>query len=350
MEDNELMEELFGPDPNSISNDAPKETEDELFSQITAAAGNEDSTPESTPSTEPSTPTTPEVSDDDSFTDKFLARIGISDKNAIPWKDSSGAMFTRSWDSLTENEQLDILSSANTDPETDLDDSEIRLINQIRESGLDADSFMKAYAQQIQDNYANQNKHFDIDDWTDDEVYAIDLMNKLGENVTEEELTQAIQRAKENEAFYTKEVAAIRENFRQKQQEAEYRQNEQVQQEQEAKFQALANSIVNEIKQFNTVAGRAIELDYQDQNNLANYLLARDNQGNTKYSIDMQSPQAMVQNAFWALYGPQFLQEAEAESARAFKRGYEQAKKDLSQQAAVEIRSTKQTKPNFFNS
>jgi|GEM_PF-3192303 len=32
MEDNELMEELFGPDPNSISNEAPKETEDELFS------------------------------------------------------------------------------------------------------------------------------------------------------------------------------------------------------------------------------------------------------------------------------------------------------------------------------
>lgn len=354
MEENDVIEDIFGPNPLEVSSSEDNiQTEDDLFSEIEGHASgesnnsNQDSNFNSTKSDINDSTGSDQESDD--FTDKFLARIGIPDKNAIPWQDKSGAMFTRSWDSLSEEEQLNVLSSANTDPETDLDDDEIQLINTIRNSGMNPTAYMQKYAQDIKDQVANENKYYEIDDWTDDEVFAIDLMQRLGDQVSQEEVEQALLRAKEDENLFAKQVNSIRQEFKNKQEEKEFAQQEKFNQIKEENFQNLSNAIINEIQQLNTVAGREIELDYQDQNNLASYILQRDQNGYTQYAIDMQSPQAIVHNAFWALYGPQFLQEAEAESARAFRRGYEQAQRDLNSQAAVEIRSTNKRKSNYFN-
>lgn len=353
MEENDVIEEIFGPDPQETSSNEIVQTEDELFNEISDHANdsteNDNSSSDNTVNSDDSENNTDD-SDDDSFTDKFLARIGIQNKNAIPWQDKSGAMYTRSWDSLTENEQLDILSSANTDPETDLDDKEIELINTIRNSGLDPEAYMKKFAQNVQDNYANQNKYYEIDDWSDDEIYAIDLMQRLGDQVTDEEIKEAIEKEKENMDFYQKKVNSIRQEYHNKQDQIAYDNQQKFLQIQEDNFRQLSDAVINEIQQLNTVAGMPIELDYEDQNTLASYILSRDQNGVTQYASDMKTPQAIVHNAFWALYGPQFLQEAEAESARAFRRGYEQAQRDLNSQAAVEIRSTNKPKPNrYFN-
>lgn len=352
MEENDVIEDIFGPDPNSSSSDTTKETEDDLFSQIEEHASGEPEANENR-SSEDSLQSQGNVNDvnpsDDEFTDKALARVGIFDKNNIPWQDESGALFTRPWDSLTEEEQLDILSSVNTDPETDLDESEINLINTIRESGLDADTYMRRFMQEVQDRYVNQNQYFEIDDWTDDEVFAIDMLQRLGDQVTEEQIENALVRAKEDLPLFEKEVNQIRENYRTRQQEAAYRQQEEAARAQESRYQQYSNAVLQEIQQFNTVAGRPIELNFEDQNTLASYILQRDANGHSQYSYDMNSPQAVVQNAFWAIYGPQMLQEAESESARAFQRGYEQARRDLNSQAAVEIRSTNKRRSNYFN-
>ena len=65
---------------------------------------------------------------------------------------------------------------------------------------------------------------------------------------------------------------------------------EAVKAQQEEAFNNLSNQIIDVIKNFNTVAGRDIELDYQDQNTLASYILARDEDGNTQYALDMRTP------------------------------------------------------------
>lgn len=351
MEENDVIEDIFGPDPAQLSSSEDNlQSEDDLFNELEEHASGESNSLPSDQSEEPTTENFSEEEDSsDDFTDKFLARIGIADKNAIPWQDASGAMYTRPWDSLTESEQLDILSSANTDPETDLDEEEINLINQIRQSGLTPSNYMQQYAQNIKNNFTLENKTEEIKTWSDEEVFALDLMQRLGDSVTDEEIEAALEKAKEDEEFFKKNANSIRNNLIAQQEQK----NQQLQQEQymikEQEFQNLSNAIINELQQFNTVAGRQVELDNNDLNTLAGYILNRDAYGNTQYNLDMNSPQAIVHNAFWALYGPQFLQEAEAESARAFRRGYEQAQRDLNSQAAVEIRSTNKRKSNYFN-
>jgi hypothetical protein len=67
-------------------------------------------------------------SDDFDLTKELLTLQGISDMNKIKFEDESGAVVEKSWNSLSNNEKLMILSHQE-DPDTSLDASEIELIN-----------------------------------------------------------------------------------------------------------------------------------------------------------------------------------------------------------------------------
>ena len=67
-------------------------------------------------------------SDDFDLTRELLTLQGISDMNKIKFEDESGAVVEKSWNSLSNNEKLMILSHQE-DPDTSLDDAEIELIN-----------------------------------------------------------------------------------------------------------------------------------------------------------------------------------------------------------------------------
>ena len=72
----------------------------------------------------------PEPVKDNDFdlTKELLSLQGISDMNKIKFEDESGAVIEKTWDSLTNNEKLMILSHQE-DPDTSLDAAEIELIN-----------------------------------------------------------------------------------------------------------------------------------------------------------------------------------------------------------------------------
>ena len=76
-----------------------------------------------------------DANQDDTFdlAKELLTLQGISDMNKIKFEDESGAVIEKSWDALSNNEKLMILSHQE-DPDTSLDAAEIELINQIRES------------------------------------------------------------------------------------------------------------------------------------------------------------------------------------------------------------------------
>jgi hypothetical protein len=52
---------------------------------------------------------------------------------------------------------------------------------------------------------------YEVDNMSDDELFCIDLLDKIGsENISDEELQQALDSAKANEALYNKQVASLR--------------------------------------------------------------------------------------------------------------------------------------------
>jgi hypothetical protein len=93
---------------------------------------------------------------------------------------------------LTRAEQLNILASQE-EQDLGLYDDEIELLNAIRNSGMSVYDYLNA----IQTPQEAPAQSYKIDQLSDEDVYALDLLEKVGaDNITDEELEQAINNAK----------------------------------------------------------------------------------------------------------------------------------------------------------
>jgi hypothetical protein len=72
-------------------------------------------------------------------------------------------------------------------------DDEIELLNAIRNSGMSVSDYLNS----IQTPQEAPVQSYKIDQLSDEDVYALDLLEKVGaDNITDEELEQAINNAK----------------------------------------------------------------------------------------------------------------------------------------------------------
>ena len=263
--------------------------------------------------------------DDFNLTDELLATQGIYDKNKIKFEDESGAVIEKSWDSLSNNERLMILSHQE-DPDTSLDNDEISLINQIRTSGMTPGQFVQYLQTPIQQE--EPIIQYEVDNMSDDELFCLDLLDKLGsDNVTDEELQQALDAAKANENLYYKQVASLRDYY--KELEAD-KLAQDLQAEEDAKeyeYQTFADQVLNSISNFNNLQNAPVDLSQDDMEYLANFMLTRDASGQTEFGKILQHPAYFTQAAFWVLNGPAIMNEMQNQIREAYLRGYNEKHK-----------------------
>ena len=261
-------------------------------------------------------------SDDFDLTKELLTLQGISDMNKIKFEDESGAVVEKSWDSLSNNEKLMILSHQE-DPDTSLDASEIELINQIRESGMTPDQYIQSLKKVEQPAPT-----YEVDNMSDDELFCIDLLDKIGsDNITDEELQQALESAKANESLYNKQVASLRVYY--KDLEEKRRQQQEVEQQQaaEQEFTVFTNNIVEAIKNFSSLEDVPVELNHEEMEDLANYILTRDASGYSEFGRLLNDPVQFTKAAFWMLKGSEILNEMQNQIKEAYLRGYNETHK-----------------------
>ena len=80
--------------------------------------------------------TTDEPQLEEDFITSLLKSRGIEDRSKIKFEMEEGSIEELDWDSLSNEDKLNIINSSTEDPETDLDESEIQLISAIRNSGM----------------------------------------------------------------------------------------------------------------------------------------------------------------------------------------------------------------------
>ena len=265
---------------------------------------------------------------DDNFdlTKELLNLQGITDINKIKFEDESGAVIEKSWNSLSNNEKIMILSHQE-DPDTSLDNAEIELINQIRESGLTPGQFIQNLQEQAK---PKQEITYEVDNYSDDEIFCLDLLDKVGsENITDEELQEALNNAKANESLYNKQVASLRSYYK----DLENKRLEQIelekQEQAEYEFNTFANNIINSIRNFNTLEDTPVELSQYDMDDLANYILTRDASGYSEFGKLLNDPVQFTKAAFWMLKGPELLNEMQNQIKEAYLRGYNESNKSV---------------------
>ena len=155
----------------------------------------------------------------------------------------------------------------------------------------------------IQNNYQPQ---FEIDQYSDDELFLMDFMSRMGE-VTEDEAVEALQRAKANENLYQKQVDSIRNEY--KQAEQENLMQEQLEQEQYAQeqYEQFSNQIVDEINNLTEIQGFDLNMDSDDMQTLYDFITGQDAAGNNYLAKALSDPQILVKTAWLALNGDQMI-------------------------------------------
>lgn len=271
----------------------------------------------------------PSTSQEDDLTNDLLALRGIKDLDKIKFEDESGAIVERSWNSLDKAEKLNILAGEQEQPHDDsqdLDDDEINLINTIRNSGMNVNQYMENI-QPVETPQA-----YDSQDLTDDQLYALNILQTVGsEDITDEEIAKAVEDAKANEELYNRTVQGLRRQYQQLQKDEQERQQQAQYAKQQEQYQAYANRVDYEIQNFNNFAGQEIELDNNEKQQLADFMLNIDqNTGLSPLGQALSNPQYLTKAAFWLLNEDKIMAELNKQAQDAYKRGYDAGKNDKS--------------------
>lgn len=281
--------------------------DDDFIDEVDDDLDVEQNDSDSNDSDEQDTPSQQEEDGED-YISSLLRDRGIEDKSRIKFEDGEGSVEEVNWDSLSNSDKLNILRSSEEAPETGLNDSEIELINSIRTSGMDPEEFIQYLGQLGAQAYAEnaQEPTYDIDQYSDEELFLMDYISRMGE-VNEDEATEALERAKANEALFQKEVNAIRNEY--KQAENENLMQLQIEQEQAAQqeFQEFSDQIVDEINNLTEIQGFDLNMEDDDMQTLYDFITGQDAAGNNYLAKALSDPRILVKTAWLALNGDQMI-------------------------------------------
>lgn len=299
-----------------------------------------DPKPEKTGNQETDSTPPSEGDQEDDLTTEVLKLRGISNPDKIKFEDESGAVTERSWDSLTKEEQINILADQREHQETnnELAEDEIDLINTIRNSGMSVQDYMQTITPQI--NQPQETNQFDA--MSDEDLYAFDILNKVGnDNITDEELDAALEAAKANETLFKKTVDGLRQQYNRLQEEQKQNIANQQQAAAQQRYQAFANVVNNQIDNFNSFAGQPIQLSNQDKDNLSEFMLALDEDGSSALGKALQDPKLLTKAAFWLLNEQDLIAELQKQQQDAYTRGYNAGKGDILNKSKFVFKPTK---------
>lgn len=283
----------------------------------------EQTKPEDGEGNQPSNDETPSGQQDEDLTTEVLRLRGITDPGKIKFEDETGTIVERAWDSLSREEQINIL--LNQEPEQQaFNESELQLINTIRESGMTPEEYIQSLQPEIE-----QTKRYKVDDLSDEEVYALDLLHKIGSDISDEEINQALELAKQNEGLFKKTVEGLRREYIRLQEDEEAQIANEKAAKEEAAYNKFADSIKGQIKGLNSFAGQSLQLSDDDIEDLSSFMLDIDDQGLSAFGRAMNDPALFTKAAFWILNEDKIVEELNKQIQDNYRRGYEQAKADL---------------------
>ena len=236
--------------------------------------------------------------------------MGIADSKAIQFENDEGEIETVDFDTLDRDTQLTMLKEL-SDP--GLSDHEIEVVNYLRKNNASFDQVIDYFAEQRLQAYLNENpdqvhqKKYTIDEYSNDELYLADLKNKYP-TLTDEELLSELDAAKLNEELFNKKSEAIRQQYK----EIEEQQIKDQELAEQQRYEALQQNITNAVLNFKEVSidpdpesedWRGIEIEDGDRQTILSYLLDQDQEGKSQLVRDIEDPNSLIELAWYKLYG-----------------------------------------------
>lgn len=233
----------------------------------------------------------------------LLKERGIVNPEEIKFQGEDGIIRNRSWNDLSYEEQKNILNQASDyDPEVELDDEEIEFINEMRNLGMTPSQYKESLKIKEEVPVETQEHFYAVDDLTDDELFILDLQAK-SEEITDEEAVEALEISKQNENLHNKRMAGLRNEYKKLEDEKNQQIQMQQQAEQEAELQEFRSNISHSIDGLNSIGTLDINLEPEDKEELADFILGQDDSGISYFGKALNDPETLVQMAWFALHG-----------------------------------------------
>ena len=282
------------------------------------------------------------------FMSDFLKTRGIDDLNKINFQDDEGNITERSWNDLSNEEKINILNmpleTEQGDNQNDLTEEEINLLSQIRQSNMTPSEYLQSIAgEQIE-----VTPQYKIDELSDDEVYLLDLESRVGE-LTDEEAAQALSNAKQNEDFFKKQIEGIRKEYKEREDFKTQQEEAEKEQEQQQAFENYQAQVVDAINGFTSIGNFDLNFEDADKEELADFMLSRDQAGKNYLFEALQDPETLTKAAWFILNGEEafntisdyFAQQIKLVSENQYKKGLEDGKKGVQTRPTVVIDNSK---------
>lgn len=317
--------------------------------------GNLEGNPPIEPPSNVQTPTnTPEEED---IITLLLREKNIGDPTKIKFEDEEGNIQERDWNTLTKEEQLNILKTPSENEDTSLDDAEIGLINQLRLNQMTPEEFIAVVKQQGAAEYAQSlelGQATQIDDLTDEDLFILDLQSRV-EDITDEEAQQALDRAKQDSNLFSKQMKGIREEYKRIEEERVKMNELEQQQKDSEQFEEFKNAVLDSIQSLDKISSLDITMDDDDMNEIANFILSTDSAGVNYLAKALDDPQTLVRMAWFALKGEEaidsiteyFTEEIKKVSQAKYEQGLKDGKagKKTSTKTSTVVVQTPEEKP-----
>ena len=224
---------------------------------------------------------------------------------SIKFENEKGELEEYNWNNLSLEEQKNILISNDLDNDYGLEEDEINIVNNFRESKLSYDDYIndiktKAVEEYLQEN--NPYKVYSIDDYTDDDLYLLDLKTKM-DDLTDEELILALETEKSNPTLYSKKINVLRNEYKNLE-EAKIQAEQDLEEQENAKLREnFENTIKSSVTNLNSIGN--LQLSDDEKNNIYNFITGTNAAGDPLISTALNDPEKLVRMVWFALYGEQ---------------------------------------------
>ena len=245
-----------------------------------------------------SEPVQPAETPEDYLTQLLKSR-GV-DRERVRIENENGEIEEWKFDDLDDETKFGILSQSNDM----LSDDEITAVNFLRQNRMNLQDFVEYQRQQAIKEYLEQNStpQYTVDQVSDDDLFRFELQDQMPD-LTDEEIEDQLNRAKENETFFQKKIAALRKEYKELEDNQIRANEEQVAAEKEAQFNQLAQSLVSVARDTEEMNGML--LDDQDKEDVLSFLLDRDANGQSEFYKLFSDPKALFKMAWTMLKGDQ---------------------------------------------
>ena len=248
---------------------------------------------------------------EDIFTEKTpdLVFEVLKSKNinpeAIKFENDEGEIEERKWGELTFEEQKNIIQSDDLNIDYGLEDSEIEIINNFRNSKLSYEEYIQSIKNQAIEEHLQENnpyRVYSVDEINDDELYLLDLKNRTSD-LTDEELISSLENEKTNETLYGKKITSLRNEYKALEDQKILAEQELSEQENNRLIEGFHTAIHENVAKLESIGN--LQLSAEERTNVYKFITDTDTSGETLISKALNDPEQLVKMAWFALYGEQ---------------------------------------------